>query len=185
MSLKIPEKIKVNGKERSTKNSLGKLIASDIESIENFWKWFADSTVVDEQGRPLVCYHGTCSDFDEFIPNTGYDGVGLIFVSTSFEQAKAHTSCRGGNIMPVYVKIEKLKPRIHLWADEIKIAKSILKNKNFDGFSLRDDYESSVGYAVFSPNQIKSVIANNGNFSVKSNKITESILKMINNNFIN
>lgn len=62
----IPDKITVDGKERSTRNSKGQLIHPTLEGIENFWKWFGDSKVVDEQGRPLVMYHGTRSSFDFF-----------------------------------------------------------------------------------------------------------------------
>lgn len=36
-----------------------------IETPE-FKKWFGDSKVVDENGKPLVVYHGTVSDFDAF-----------------------------------------------------------------------------------------------------------------------
>lgn len=31
-----------------------------------FQNWFADSKVVDENGQPLVCYHGSTVDIDEF-----------------------------------------------------------------------------------------------------------------------
>ena len=42
------------------------LIHSTEKGIRNFWKWFGDSKVVDDQGRPLVVYHGTDVTFDEF-----------------------------------------------------------------------------------------------------------------------
>ena len=45
-----------------TENTLGQ----KINNPENFWKWFGNSITVDEQGRPLVFYHGTRSDFTEF-----------------------------------------------------------------------------------------------------------------------
>ena len=50
--------IEVDGVVRSRTNSDGKPIAQDDESLHNFWRWFGDSRVVDEQGRPLVVYHG-------------------------------------------------------------------------------------------------------------------------------
>lgn len=34
-----------------------------------FKRWFGDSKVVDENGRPLVVYHGTTADFEAFKPN--------------------------------------------------------------------------------------------------------------------
>lgn len=63
----IGDTIVVDGKERPTKNSNGDLIATNEESLINFWRWFGDSKVVDEQGRPLVVYHGTdAPDIEEF-----------------------------------------------------------------------------------------------------------------------
>lgn len=55
----IPETITVDGKERPTRNNKGQLIHPTLEGIKNFWRWFGDSKVVDEQGRPLVVHHGT------------------------------------------------------------------------------------------------------------------------------
>src|SRR5690606_2634929 len=35
-----------------------------------FKKWFGDSKVVDDEGKPLVVYHGTDKDFEAFEPRT-------------------------------------------------------------------------------------------------------------------
>lgn len=60
------ETIEVDGKERTVYNSEGQRIAKSAEALRNFWRWFGDSKVVDEQGRPLVVYHGTNREFDTF-----------------------------------------------------------------------------------------------------------------------
>lgn len=124
----IPETITVNGVERPTRNSKGQFIYTTKEGIENFWKWFGDSKVVDEQDKPLVVYHGTASDFDEFsvkgtnfnqstlgyyftsgaIPNTS---KGIYYGSTASEYAQnaqksGYAELDGANIIPVYLKIE-------------------------------------------------------------------------------
>lgn len=39
----------------------------------NFKRWFGDSKVVDDNGQPLVCYHGSTVDIEEF--NLGYSGI--------------------------------------------------------------------------------------------------------------
>ncbi|WP_288077353.1 hypothetical protein [Pseudomonas sp.] len=39
--------------------------ATDTEA---FKRWFGDSKVVDDKGKPLVVYHGTPNDFSEFLP---------------------------------------------------------------------------------------------------------------------
>lgn len=46
--------IKINGIDRPTTNSEGRAIHPTQEGISNFWKWFGDSKVVDEEGRPYV-----------------------------------------------------------------------------------------------------------------------------------
>lgn len=38
---------------------------ADVNS-EAFKRWFGDSKVVDENGQPLVVYHGTSEEFDTF-----------------------------------------------------------------------------------------------------------------------
>ena len=48
-----PKTIDVDGVQRPTENSLGQPIHSTDEGIRNFWEWFGDSKVVDEQGRPI------------------------------------------------------------------------------------------------------------------------------------
>lgn len=62
------ETINIDGKERSVYNSNGERIAKSEEALRNFYKWFGDSKVVDEQGRPLVVYHGarTETQFNTF-----------------------------------------------------------------------------------------------------------------------
>ena len=51
--------INIDGVERTVYNSNGDRIAKSAEALRNFWNWFGDSKVVDEQGRPLVVYHGS------------------------------------------------------------------------------------------------------------------------------
>lgn len=51
--------ININGVEKSALNSDGRPLGRTEEEIRNFYKWFGDSKVVDEEGKPLVVYHGT------------------------------------------------------------------------------------------------------------------------------
>lgn len=61
----------VIGKKRTVYNSNGDRIAKSKEALTNFWRWFGDSKVVDEQGRPLVVYHSSNVEFDTFDKNKG------------------------------------------------------------------------------------------------------------------
>lgn len=60
---RLPDRIDIDGASRATTNSAGRPLAQDEEGVRNFWKWFGDSKVVDADGKPLVVYHGTASDF--------------------------------------------------------------------------------------------------------------------------
>lgn len=75
------ETININGQERTVYNSNGDRIAKSKEALENFYRWFGDSKVVDEQGRPLVVYHGTNKEFEVF-------SKGLLGKTTQAESAK-------------------------------------------------------------------------------------------------
>lgn len=74
--------IEVNGVKKPIKNSLGDYISTDIASIENFYKWFGDSKMVDSQNRPLVCYHISSKKIDVFNSSPfGKMGEGFIHVT--------------------------------------------------------------------------------------------------------
>jgi GNAT superfamily N-acetyltransferase len=100
-------------------NSTGRMISPVKQSLQNFWNWFGDSTAVDSKGRPLVFFHGTNSDFNEFKTHIKtYNNYGLlgnvathrsaIFVTP--EKSFAHNYVRdemaGANIISVYAKSE-------------------------------------------------------------------------------
>lgn len=58
--------INIDGVMRPTCNSAGKPIHCTEEGVANFWRWFGESKLVDDEGRPLVLYHGTGKVFDAF-----------------------------------------------------------------------------------------------------------------------
>lgn len=108
------ETIKVDGKERSTRNSKGQLIHPTKEGIENFWKWFKDSEVMDKQGRPLVVYHGTNADFTSFSAEassskTGNPSAQLgFYFSTDHAEASRYARDWGtadGRVIPAMLSI--------------------------------------------------------------------------------
>ena len=46
--------IRVIKSSLQNENSLGEPIADNEQTLQNFWNWFGDSKMVDEQGRPIV-----------------------------------------------------------------------------------------------------------------------------------
>lgn len=80
------------------------------QTIDNpaFEQWFGHSKVVDSHGRPLVVYHGTFRDFDEFMSGSHF---GDIEAANSRIETKAarnpdRFTSNSGVIMPVYLSIQ-------------------------------------------------------------------------------
>lgn len=102
--------ININGVERQTTNSNGNPIAKSEKSLRYFYDWFGDSKVVDEQGRPLVVYHGTNAEFDTFDISkagnaTNAKNTTLGFFFTPHPQ---YAETLGENIIPVYLRTDNM-----------------------------------------------------------------------------
>lgn len=72
---------------------------------DNFYKWFGNSKVVDSNGNPLVVYHGTDNEFNEFRltkhkNDSGFYGSGFYFANTPSE-----ASYYGKIIIPCFLKM--------------------------------------------------------------------------------
>lgn len=105
------ETINVDGVERSTKNSEGNLIADTPEKIRAFWRWFGDSKVVDDNGKPLVMYHGSNAEFEAFDTkkmgsNGSAEGYGFYFTDDK-DTASGYQGKDGGSLLEVYLSIQK------------------------------------------------------------------------------
>lgn len=83
----------------------------------NFVRWFGDSKVVDSEGKPLVCYHGTNRSFDEFdsllssrtnhlTAYVGYWFTPDVSIANYFSGRGFHDDI-GANVLPVYLSIKK------------------------------------------------------------------------------
>ena len=154
-----------------------------------FKKWFGDSKVVDENGKPLVVYHGTGADFDIFDANKigsnfNQSTLGFYFTnapqfdlkkdfgygSTASEYAE---NAKGNpNVMPVYLSIknpllldasgwEGIARYIDLNNNDIK---NWIKSGEHDGVIAFDKENSESIYIALKSEQIKSAISNQGTF---------------------
>ncbi len=174
-------------------NSLGKPIAHSEEALKNFWSWFNGSKVVDSQGRPLVVYHKTNDDIDEFkmdkIGKSDYGYAGRGFYFLPFPLA-GYTY--GNTTMPVYLSLKNpyilsnsnwqqpdspyrwIPTRAAEHSDDAHYDKTALtaasvewtkmaRADGFDGFWDRTGKDDGE-IVAFNPTQIKSTISNNGNY---------------------
>ncbi|MDM7988097.1 MAG: hypothetical protein QUS13_12245, partial [Smithella sp.] len=129
------------------------------------------SKVVDENGEPLVVYHGTNADFNVFDPakigtatDSGQFGKGFYFHTKHGNGTKwagtsgAYATGEGGNIMPVYLSLKN--PYIThqaLWNRPIP--------EGYTGVIVYDKPGGVIDEIVaFHPIQIKSATANTGTF---------------------
>lgn len=84
-----------------------------------FKRWFGDSKVVDAEGKPLVMYHGTGSDFSVFDQKRigsvwGADRMGFFFTDSK-PQANTYAASsgltkqrtEGSTVMPTYLSIKR------------------------------------------------------------------------------
>ncbi len=159
-----------------------------------FKKWFGDwendpenaSKVVDENGEPLVVYHGTKSDFNTFdigsVRNVNMfsDSQGFYFTK-HIQDANSYAESRfdwqkqkGQNIVPIYLNLKNPNFIDGSTFEHTYINPNALENykaKGYDGLIVRDGDE----LIAFNPNQIKSATGNNGQFSTSNNDIRFSI----------
>jgi SAM-dependent methyltransferase len=165
-----------------------------------FKEWFGDwendpenaSKVVDENGEPLVVYHGTKQiDIESFknvrnpkdwgdvfkqykeeggIPYSLYR-YGFFF-SPVKEIANNYTGDNTGTLYPVFVSSNN-----PIFVDYSKAKNKLppyapLGEKNTDGLIYHNnDFDKVLEIAVIDPNQVKSAIGNTGAFSKETNDI--------------
>ena len=159
--------IEVDGVKRPTTNSKGQPIHPTEEGVRNFYKWFGDSKVVDEQGRPLVVYHGTGADIQQFNVSERGEFGGGIYLTPDTTGASDYAMYRAqgpANVMPVYVSIRNPAgaaeaSQVASWKGE-ENARAELIRRGYDGvIDMR-----SGQIVAFRPEQIKSAIGNTGAF---------------------
>lgn len=157
-----------------------------------FKKFFGDSKVVDENGEPLVVYHGTASDFSSFaeeklgINTRETDGeLGFFFTAKPFlSDSYAEIASKGGwgkrtqggspVVYPVYLSLKNPKKygsasSFYRDAENFKGRfnewRAELEEQGFDGVVVRDDFEEVI---AFRPTQIKSATGNIGTFDLEN-----------------
>jgi hypothetical protein len=134
-----------------------------------FRKFFGDSKVVDENGNPMVMYHGTEAkeDFDIFDTNKkSLMGVGSFFSSTPSESFAGE---KGGRVIPAYLSLKN--PKTYNYDEFEAFDKNKLIKEGFDGIIVKG-VNNNISMAVaFKPNQIKSATGNTGEYSTEDARI--------------
>jgi hypothetical protein len=142
----------------------------------NFIQWFGQSKIKDKEGYPIVCYKFVPKETNSIeVPN------GLEQKAIFLTYSKKAALLRGGNVVPLYVKMEmpfdisnRKKSRDYIeWRLKHNTMESVIdyaKRTGRDGIINNSLNE----LMVFTSNQVKSADKNNGEFSIKSNNLYES-----------
>jgi hypothetical protein len=184
---KVQNTILVDGVERPAQNSKGQPIHATEEGTYLFWRKFGETKVTDEEGRPLIVYHATTQDFDEFKPggfNAKLSGRAMWFTPDAECQPAAHNigmnlnkPNEGTRVIPAYLDVKRpmvIDADTKAWAralygnnfpqfipdhaiDEIK--------RDYDGILYFDRDNKLAEVIVFDSTQIKSAIGNRGDFN--------------------
>lgn len=172
-----------------------------------FKVWFGDwekgtenfSNVLDENGEPLVVYHGTDGELDIITP--GYDEPGAWF-TTSRSNAGSYARGTDARMYSVYLNAREpmvvefdeqdgeLMPRIKGFTEEEMEDLYLEDNVSIVEYADRHNYDSvhfPVGnfteadetWVVFSSDQIKSAVDNSGSFDPEDPNINKSITYVI------
>jgi hypothetical protein len=164
----------------------------------NFFNWFGDwvndpensSKVVDENGEPMVVYHGISKeDTNEFRTDNGW--LHGIYFSKNKEIAEAYA--KDSIIKYAFLNVRNLKkipinkatypitfhgnkvPLELAFKMQTEEVVPIIK-EHYDGVTMYTQGGLDHEIVVYSPNQIKSAIGNNGQFSSSNNIYEEFIL---------
>ena len=99
----IEEHIRANDQQVLTEGQVYNQQGQIVTDTPAFNEWFGESKIIDEQGEPLVVYHGTKADISVF------DGKVFPgwFTDDSSRAGLYAGQEEGANILPLYAKVEK------------------------------------------------------------------------------
>ena len=148
------------------------------------------SKVVDENGEPLVVYHGTKDNFNEF-DSKKQSNKGFWFTpkkNLADGYSMARNSGEIGNVFSVFLNIKN--PANNDWVSKSNPNSEIITNDmvSFDELGY-DGWISVIGgkttsLVALNPNQIKSATANVGTYSANNNDIRYSLENITNINVV-
>lgn len=130
------------------------------------------SKIVDENGEPLVVYHGSDAEFEVFDRTKGRSGMdiqGMFFSPWAYE-----SEGYGKNVRAFFLNIKNPATGSKSYEVFSKYesgnyagikARDELEHSGYDGVVSGDMEDEDLEFIAFEPNQIKSATDNNGAFS--------------------
>jgi hypothetical protein len=133
--------------------------ATDLSNNPKFQKWFGDSKVVDDNGNPLVVYHGTKA-FDEYGDTEGeairqFSGLPNWFAEEPYT-ASGYAGAEG-TMYPVYLSIKKPLTITNFdMNDDAQVAYGLAKRLGVDIPSLYLPTDAKAYNVVSSPQFVEA-----------------------------
>ena len=142
--------------------------AKRLSRTPSFVAWFGKSKIVDDEGLPLVVYHGTSKSFDAF-GKSKIESEGGFFFSSSPDHASEYVEQQlGANVIPAYLKIENpYTVSSDDWNYGRGLSPEEAATKGYDGYKITDQLGGDT-YIAFEATQIKSAIGNRRSFDPRS-----------------
>lgn len=162
-----------------------------------FKRWFGNSKVVDENGKPMVVYHGTRAengnfhvfDYDQAKKKGGLGlqtlGKGNYFTSNELTGQERY----GSRVIPAYLSIQnpfmmeagmnfrdEVSKRMNVNAEKLtgQAIQDAMRENGYDGVMQRNS-DGSIIAVTFDSNQIKSATENMGTFDASNPDIRYSL----------
>ena len=158
-----------------------------------FKNWFGNSKATDDEGKPIVAYHGTSKDKDFNSINVNKNGAWFTtdplgaseYAENNdsqgyrWENGKPEPTNTASRVLPVYLKAENPKvyadPKVfnneihRLGGENYKRGQGFLfdklRHEGFDSVVLKGSDGHDVWVALKDSTQVKSALGNNGNFN--------------------
>lgn len=170
-----------------------------VVDTPEFQRWFGDSKVVDENGDPLVVYHGSTERGIDVFDTSRVtqrsergDAAGTYFTSdpahaSAFMRPKpmrGQPRAEPGQLVAAYLSLQnpldttasiaRARKRGMSFGDAKRAALEALDRDVHDGIVFRGDRMNPPEYVAFRPEQIKSATGNSGAFDPENPSILAS-----------
>lgn len=134
MSIENEKTIMVDGVSRSRELSSGRPIADTDDKIRDFWRWFGDSKMVDQKGRPIDA-HKFVEDIEEdfhvdapIVPifKSQFKGASQEPAPSGFNPNHFFEGASVKNVADHNLTIENIHQRINIEAMAARAADAVL-----------------------------------------------------------
>ena len=173
---------------------------------EAFKNWFGDSKVADKDGSPMVMYHGTTSDFDQFdtegfnahfgnSPEQANDRLldrevarqGIVAMGSTGRARVRNAVIENANVIPAYLSISKpLRMKdVGDWRNSVAIATELLGKRGISRTDVEElleeatEVQESYEFSDLEPEEAGAPGATPWNTSPENARFIDELRRMV------